>query len=94
MYPVIDCLFPSSLLFFLLLCSFFSLLLLFFFFFFFFQQIKGFKFGLLFAKEGQTKEDEMFSNGNNHYYYYYCYCYSFLYYHTGILLHYMLSILS
>jgi len=26
------------------------------------QQIKGFKFGVLYAKEGQTKEDEMFSN--------------------------------
>mmetsp|Transcript_6577 Transcript_6577/g.9130 ORF Transcript_6577/g.9130 Transcript_6577/m.9130 type:complete len:399 (+) Transcript_6577:133-1329(+) len=26
------------------------------------QQLKGFKFGILYAKEGQTKEDEMFSN--------------------------------
>eukprot|EP01117_Protostelium_nocturnum_P011878 TRINITY_DN4336_c0_g1_i1.p1 TRINITY_DN4336_c0_g1~~TRINITY_DN4336_c0_g1_i1.p1 ORF type:complete len:391 (+),score=147.53 TRINITY_DN4336_c0_g1_i1:191-1363(+) len=26
------------------------------------QRIKGFKFGILLAKEGQTKEDEMFSN--------------------------------
>lgn len=25
--------------------------------------IKGFKFGILYAKEGQTKEDEMFANG-------------------------------
>eukprot|EP01118_Nematostelium_gracile_P009355 TRINITY_DN3141_c0_g1_i3.p1 TRINITY_DN3141_c0_g1~~TRINITY_DN3141_c0_g1_i3.p1 ORF type:complete len:198 (-),score=41.63 TRINITY_DN3141_c0_g1_i3:132-725(-) len=28
------------------------------------QQIKGFKFGILYAKEGQKKEDEMFSNGD------------------------------
>jgi hypothetical protein len=26
------------------------------------QTIKGFKFGILYAAEGQTKEDEMFSN--------------------------------
>jgi len=26
------------------------------------QQIKGFKFGVLYAKDGQTKEDEMFAN--------------------------------
>lgn len=26
------------------------------------QTIKGFKFGILYAKEGQTKEDEMFAN--------------------------------
>lgn len=26
------------------------------------QNIKGFKFGILYAQEGQTKEDEMFSN--------------------------------
>jgi len=26
------------------------------------QQIKGFKFGILYAKDGQTKEDEMFAN--------------------------------
>jgi hypothetical protein len=25
--------------------------------------IRGFKFGILYAKEGQTKEDEMFANG-------------------------------
>lgn len=28
------------------------------------KQINGFKFGVLYAKEGQTKEDEMFANGN------------------------------
>jgi hypothetical protein len=27
------------------------------------QMIRGFKFGILYAKEGQTKEDEMFANG-------------------------------
>ncbi len=26
------------------------------------QTFKGFKFGLMYAKEGQTKEDELFSN--------------------------------
>lgn len=29
------------------------------------QMIKGFKFGILYAKEGQTKEDEMFANGTS-----------------------------
>lgn len=27
------------------------------------QLIEGFKFGILYAEEGQTKEDEIFSNG-------------------------------
>ena len=28
------------------------------------QKMKGYKFGVLYCKEGQTKEDEMFGNGN------------------------------
>jgi len=28
------------------------------------QKMKGYKFGVLYCKEGQTKEEEMFGNGN------------------------------